>query len=232
MQTDPTIVAVIPALDEERSLPLVLGDLPDDLLAGVVVVDNGSRDRTAAVAGELGAVVVSQPERGYGAACLAGVAKAEELGAEILLFLDADYSDFPEEAVLVVAPILRGEAEMVIGSRARGRRESGAMLPHARFGNWLSTRLIRLLWGTRYSDLGPFRAITIEAYRSLGMADRNFGWTVEMQALAARKKLRVAEVPVSYRRRRGVSKISGTLLGSIRAGYTILATILRIALRR
>lgn len=226
----PVVIAIIPAFNEEKSLPLVLADIPTHVVDRVVVVDNASTDRTAEVAREFGATVVQEPRRGYGSACLAGISRARELGADIYLFLDADYSDHPEESERIVREITENGATLVIGSRTRGNREPGAMPPQAIFGNWLATRLIRILWGAHYTDLGPFRAITSEGLARIGMVDTTFGWTVEMQAKGAKLGMKSAEVPVSYRRRIGQSKISGTLQGSIRAGYLILLTIARVAL--
>jgi glycosyltransferase involved in cell wall biosynthesis len=226
-ESAPRIAVVIPALDEEQSLPRVLGDLPAGLR--VIVVDNGSTDATAAVACARGAEVVSEPRRGYGRACLAGIAALRPSPPEIVVFLDADYSDHPEELPDVVAPLLEGRADLVIGSRVLGEREPGALLPQARFGNLLACTLIRLLYRRRYTDLGPFRAIDWRALESLCMRDETFGWTVEMQVKAARRRLRVVEVPVRYRRRIGTSKITGTVSGSVRAGYKILYTLFRYA---
>ncbi len=231
MKTRHRIVAVIPARNEEESITLVLRDIPRDLVDHIVVANNGSTDRTAERALEGGAIVVDEPMPGYGSACLAGITEALRLDPEIILFLDADYSDHPEEATLILAPILAGDADLVIGSRALGNREKGAMPPVARFGNWLSTLLIRLIWKTEFTDLGPFRAISVPALLHLDMRDRDFGWTVEMQAKAARAHLRSCEVPVSYRKRIGRSKISGTISGSMRAGWKILWTIARLALK-
>jgi glycosyltransferase involved in cell wall biosynthesis len=199
-------------------------------VAEVIVVDNGCTDRTAEIAREAGATVVEEPRRGYGAACLRGMAALAE-DTRVVAFLDGDYSDFPGELLQVAGPVAQGKADLVIGSRTAGRREKGALLPVARFGNWLSTALIRWGWGFAYSDLGPFRAIRWEALRNLGMADRDFGWTVEMQVKALAAGLRVIEVPVSYRKRIGTSKISGTVLGSVRAGRKILSILLREWLR-
>jgi glycosyltransferase involved in cell wall biosynthesis len=193
-----------------------------------VVVDNGSHDRTAEVARAAGARVVSEPRRGYGQACLAGIAAAE--GADVFVFLDGDHSDHPRQLPDVLAPILAGEADLVIGSRALGRRGKGSHPLHAVLGTRLSVALMNRLIGTRATDLGPFRAVTAEALGRLDMRDRNFGWTVEMQVKAARRGLRVREVPVDYRPRVGRSKVSGTLLGSVRAGARILGTIARHAL--
>lgn len=230
---EPAVDVVIPALDEEASLPLVLADLARlrpaaPWLRRVVVADNGSRDGTARVARGGGAVVVDAPRPGYGSACLAGLAYLRAEGPPaVVAFLDADYSDHPEELARVVAPLLAGEADLVVGSRVLGERERGALLPQARAGNLVACLLIRLLYGHRYTDLGPFRAARWQALERLGMADPDFGWTAEMQVKALRQGLRVVEVPVSYRRRVGVSKITGTLRGTVLAGTKILWTVLR-----
>lgn len=222
------IDVVIPALNEERSLPLVLADLPRPPVRRVVVADNGSSDGTARVARKGGAEVVDAPRRGYGSACLAGLDHLRKTGPpDIVVFVDADWSDHPEELPRLIAPILAGEADLVIGSRILGSREPGALLPQARAGNLIACGLIRLLYRHRFTDLGPFRAIRWDALERLGMSDPNFGWTAEMQVKALRKGLRCAEVPVSYRRRVGVSKITGTMTGTVRAGYKILWTVLR-----
>lgn len=223
-----TVDVVIPALDEEASLPFVLAALPHPPVRRVVVADNGSADGTARVAREGGAVVVPAARRGYGSACLAGLAhlRANDPPA-IVAFVDADYSDHPEELPLLLAPLLAGTADLVIGSRVSGKHERGALLPQARAGNLVACLLIRLLYGHRYTDLGPFRAARWEALERLSMSDPDFGWTAEMQVKALRHGLRVTEVPVRYRRRVGVSKITGTLQGTVRAGYKILWTVLR-----
>ena len=226
----PRIITIIPALNEEASIGRVIADLPD-LITMVIVGNNGSTDGTAEVARAHSAVVVDQPERGYGAACLAALDEAGKHRPDIILFIDGDYSDDPTEAVDVLQPILDGTADMVIGSRATGQSERGSLTPPQRFGNWLSTRLIRLFWGVRFTDLGPFRAITWEALERLNMQDRNFGWTVEMQIKAAKHGLRCTEIPVRYRNRIGTSKVSGTLKGSLMAGVIILKTIARERLR-
>ncbi len=223
-----TVDVVIPALNEKASLPLVLADLPHPPVRRVVVADNGSVDGTARVAREGGAEVVAAPRRGYGSACLAGLAHLRTTGPpDIVVFVDADYSDHPEELPSLIAPILAGEADLVIGSRVLGRRERGALLPQARAGNLVACLLIRLFYGHRFTDLGPFRAIRWEALERLGMTDPDFGWTAEMQVKAVRLGLRATEVPVSYRRRTGVSKITGTVSGTLRAGYKILWTVAR-----
>ena len=226
MDSPPAIAVVIPALDEEQAIGKVLRDIPEGA-SQVVVVDNGSRDRTAEVARGMGAEVVAEPRRGYGQACLTGIAQLDR--PDIVVFLDGDYSDYPEEMSALVAPLLTGEADMVIGSRTLGQREKGALLPQARFGNWLSILLIRLLFGVSFTDLGPFRALRFDALQRLAMQDRDFGWTVEMQVKAACLGLRSVEVPVRYRRRIGTSKITGTLSGTLRAGHKILWTIFRYA---
>ena len=218
--------AVIPALDEEDSLGLVLELLSSSPVRRVIVADNGSTDSTAKVAREHGATVVFEPRRGYGAACLKAIEALASDPPDVVLFLDADLSDDPTEAALVLGPILEGRADLVVGSRVLGEREPGALAPHARFGNWLATRLLSALYGVRYTDLGPFRAIRYDGLLALGMKDRDFGWTVEMQVKAARHGLRHAEVPVRYRRRMGRSKISGTVSGSVLAGAKILCTVL------
>jgi glycosyltransferase involved in cell wall biosynthesis len=223
----PRVTLVIPALNEEASLPRVLDALPRGLLHEIVVVDNGCTDGTPDVARERGARVVSEPRRGYGSACLAGIAAAD--APDVIAFIDADFSDHPGELPLVLAPILDGTADLVVGSRVTGRRERGALLPQARFGNWLATRLMRWFWGVPFTDLGPFRAVRADALQRIGMRDREFGWTVEMQVKAARLGLRCVEVPVSYRARIGKSKITGTVRGTVRAGTRILGTIFREA---
>ena len=224
MDSPPAIAVVIPACDEEEAIGKVLQDIPD-IAQQIIVVDNGSADRTAEVARCLGACVVAEPSRGYGQACLTGMAHLD--GPDIVVFLDGDYSDYPEDMLAIVRPIIADGADMVIGSRVLGQREKGALLPQARFGNWLATFLIRLLFGVTFTDLGPFRALRYDVLMRLEMQDRNFGWTAEMQVKAARLGLRTAEVPVRYRRRIGSSKITGTLSGTLRAGYKILWTIFR-----
>tara|TARA_B100000212_G_scaffold336512_1_gene309953 strand:+ start:154 stop:834 length:681 start_codon:yes stop_codon:yes gene_type:complete len=220
----PSISVIIPAFNEERAIGKVLDEIPHRV-AEVIVVDNGSTDSTAAVAQSRGAIVVHEPVRGYGQACLRGLSALSS--TDIVVFLDGDYSDFPEEMPTLYEPIETGTADLVIGSRVLGQREKGALLPQARFGNWLSTRLIRWLFGVSFTDLGPFRAIDYTALKRLEMCDRDFGWTVEMQVKAARLRLRCMEVPVRYRKRIGTSKISGTVSGSVRAGHKILWTIFR-----
>ncbi|MGE5180143.1 MAG: glycosyltransferase family 2 protein [Bacteroidota bacterium] len=217
--------AVIPALDEAESIGAVLDSLPRAFLRRLVVCDNGSRDGTADVARAHGALVVPEPRRGYGSACLRALAALREDPPDAVLFLDADGSDDPADLPSLLRPIAEGRADLVIGSRALGEREPGALTPQARFGNALATALIRAFYGARWTDLGPFRAVRWEALERLGMRDPDFGWTVEMQVKAARAGLRGVEVPVRYRRRIGRSKIAGTLSGAVGAGVKILGTI-------
>ena len=219
------VSVVIPVFNERDSLPLVVRDIPA-AVSEIVVVDNASTDGTESVARLLPVRLIREERRGYGSACLAGVAVLRPDPPDVLVFLDGDYSDHPEEMPLLLNAIEQG-ADLVIGSRTLGRAEAGALLPQARFGNRLACWLILLLYGYRYTDLGPFRAVRWSAYERLGMEDTNFGWTCEMQVKALRKGLKVAEVPVSYRRRVGVSKITGTVSGTLRAGYKILLTIFR-----
>jgi glycosyltransferase involved in cell wall biosynthesis len=215
---------IIPALDEELSIGPLLDEVDRALVQQIVVGDNGSRDATAAIATSKGAEVVHVAERGYGAAC-AGALTRLARNADIVVFMDADGSDDPAEIPLLLAPILENRADLVIGSRALGRVERGALTPQQRFGNWLATRLIRLIYKHRYTDLGPFRAIRRELLDRIAMQDRRYGWTVEMQIRALQLGARVAEVPVRYRKRVGKSKISGTIGGVVKAGWWILYTI-------
>lgn len=220
---------VIPMLNEQGSIGLVLDDLPS--VAEVIVVDNGSTDEGATIAKNKLATVISEPQRGYGKACLTGIAyvrkQAQDPDSTIVAFIDGDYSDHPDELPLLIEQIAKNGHDFVIGSRVKGRREKGSMHFQALFGNWLACTLLRLFWNAKFSDLGPFRAIKLNALNALDMQDENFGWTIEMQIKAFQQGLSIAEVPVSYRKRIGVSKISGTISGTFRAGYKILWTIFR-----
>lgn len=226
MHHNQKISVIIPALNEEESIGLVLNDIPSEIVEEVIVVDNGSSDNTVTVANRFGARVTSEPLKGYGAACLKGISILKQ-DTDIVVFLDADYSDYPQDIHNVIEPIVSGKAEMVIGSRISGTRETGALLPQAIFGNKLATFLIRLFWGFKYTDLGPFRAIKYKDLLVLNMVDKNFGWTVEMQIKALKKGLRIMEVPVRYRKRIGKSKITGTFSGTVRASVKIIYTIFK-----
>ncbi len=223
------VYVVIPAYNEEESIGKVVNDIRKDLVEEVVVCNNNSNDRTAEVAREAGATVVDEPEPGYGAACLKALeyVRSKAKNEDIVVFLDGDYSDYPEEMPLLLYPIRKGGADLVIGSRALGNREKGAMMPQQEFGNWLATFLIRNLYKVHFTDLGPFRAIRWKQLETIHMVDRNFGWTVEMQVKAAKLGLKCVEVPVNYRRRIGVSKVTGTIKGTVMAGYKILWTIFK-----
>ncbi|MDZ7741642.1 MAG: glycosyltransferase family 2 protein [Bacteroidota bacterium] len=223
------IDVIIPAHNEEKSIARVVEEIPRDLVREIIVSSNNSNDDTAAVARRAGATVLEEAQMGYGNACLKGIKyiNSKDVPPDILVFLDGDLSDYPEEMPALVEPILRDECDLVIGSRALGRREPGSMTPQQLFGNWLATRLMRLFYGVHYTDLGPFRAIRFKSLMDLDMKDRNYGWTIEMQVKAARNKLKSCEVPVSYRRRIGFSKVSGTLKGSVLAGIKILYTLFK-----
>jgi glycosyltransferase involved in cell wall biosynthesis len=229
MATKPIIDVIIPAYNEEQSIGLVLDEIPKSWVRNVVVANNNSSDRTGEVAEKHGAIVVFQPEPGYGNACLKAMdfITQQEVKPDIIVFLDGDHSDYPEELPDVLAPILDGNADMVIGSRALGKSERGSLTPQQVFGNWLATRMLRLFYGVKFTDLGPFRAIRYENLLQLNMVDRNYGWTVEMQIKAAKQKLRSVEVPVDYRVRIGESKVSGTIKGTIGAGYKIILTLFK-----
>lgn len=218
------IAVIIPALDEAATIGAVIDAIDRRLVDRVVVGDNGSVDGTPAVAELAGATVVREPRRGYGSACLKAIAEVPE--ADVLVFLDADGSDDPREIPRLVTALVEGPADLVIGSRVKGTAEPGSLTVVQRFGNALTCTLVRWLWGVHYSDLGPFRAIWRRQYDALGMCDPDYGWTIEMQVKAAQRGLRVAEVPVDYRNRRGGdSKVSGTIRGSYLAGQRILAYV-------
>lgn len=222
---------IIPAFNESLSIGKVVEDLPKDLVREVIVVNNNSTDTTEIIALKAGATVLKESRKGYGYACLKGMDylanKPSEDQPDIILFIDGDYSDYPEEAWELVKPIIQNEYDMVIGSRVLGKMEKGAMLPQQIFGNWLATTLIKSIYNIKFTDLGPFRAIRYNKLLTLNMQDQTYGWTVEMQVKAARQGLKCAEVPVRYRKRIGKSKVTGTVKGTLMAGYKILYTIFK-----
>jgi len=227
---DPESIAVIvPALNEADSIGLVVRDISRDLVEHIIVVSNGSTDATEQVARDEGATVLTESRRGYGWACTTGIRSLKPNPPEIVVFLDGDYSDFPEEIEQVVRPILDGDADFVIGSRVLGRAEPGALLPQARVGNWFACLVIRMVSGTVFTDLGPFRAIRYRDLIEMDLQEMTFGWTVEMQIKAVRAGLRCTEVPVSYRKRVGVSKVTGTVSGTVKASLRILWLLARYA---
>ncbi|MEJ6735622.1 MAG: glycosyltransferase family 2 protein [Flavobacteriales bacterium] len=229
MESKPIIDVIIPAFNEENSVGNVVRDIPKDLVREIIVVNNNSTDDTATNAKNAGATVLTEPIMGYGNACLKGMAHVakKDNKPDIIVFLDADYSDYPEEIVEVIAPIMNQNMDMVIGSRALGNLEKGSMTPQQIFGNWLATFLLKLFYGVSYTDLGPFRAIKYSSLVALGMKDKTYGWTVEMQVKSAKQKMKTCEVPVNYRVRIGFSKVSGTVKGTIGAGYKIITTIFK-----
>ena len=228
MNYPPIIDVIIPAYNEEKSIPKVIAEIPK-FVRHIVVANNNSTDQTQQAAETAGAKVVFEPQKGYGKACLTAMdwIKNQEIQPDIVVFLDGDYSDYPEEMKDLVQPILEGKADMVIGSRALGQRESGSMTLPQVFGNWLATTMMKYMQGAKFSDLGPFRAIVWRKLLDLNMVDQNFGWTIEMQIKAHKAGLRYTEVPVNYRKRIGVSKVSGTVKGVIGAGYKIIFTIFK-----
>lgn len=228
MQNSTIIDVIIPAYNEEKSIPKVIAEIPK-IVRHIVVANNNSTDRTGEVAKSAGAVVVFEAQKGYGKACLTAMdwIRNQEMQPDIVVFLDGDYSDYPHEMMGLIQPILDGKAEMVIGSRALGQRENGSMTFPQVFGNWLATTMMKYIQGAKFSDLGPFRAIVWNKLLDLKMVDQNFGWTIEMQIKAHKAGLRYTEVPVNYRKRIGVSKVSGTVKGVIGAGYKIIFTIFK-----
>jgi glycosyltransferase involved in cell wall biosynthesis len=228
----PRIGLVIPTLDEEGAIAQVIAAVPRDLVDEIIVADSGSRDRTVERAAAAGARIVVESRRGYGRACLAG-ARAAGQSCETIVFLDGDGSDCPELIPTIVAPILAGSCDFVLGSRSRGNREPGSMSPHQLLAGRLAGAVIRWLYGVRYSDMGPFRAIRRDALFALGLREMTYGWNLEMQMRAARAGLRIIEIPVAHRRRAaGVSKVSGSLRGTVKAGLRIAFTLLRVACER
>ncbi len=223
------IKVIIPAFNEENGIRAVLAEIPSVLINEVIVVNNASTDNTELIARQWGATVLREPVPGYGRACLKGMdyIKQQIPLPDIIVFLDADHSDYPEEIPELLRPIVADHADLVIGSRVLGKKEKGSMTPQQIFGNWLATRLLKIFYGVTFTDLGPFRAIRYDALVKLDMRDKTYGWTVEMQVKAAKKKLACREIPVRYRKRIGFSKISGTVKGTLLAGYKIIFTIFK-----
>ncbi len=227
---NPKVVVLIPAFNEENAVGKVVADIPKHLVDEVIVINNNSTDKTSESAKKGGATVLFEATKGYGNACLKGIdylKHTRKSKTEIVVFIDADYSDYPEDIEKLIEPIRSGRAKMVIGSRALGKRESGSMTVPQVFGNWLATTLIKLIYGAKFTDLGPFRAITYSALMELNMQDKTYGWTVEMQVKAVKQKMAFEEVAVDYRNRIGFSKISGTVKGTVLAGYKIITTIFK-----
>lgn len=221
---------IIPAFNEEKSISSVIKDIPADMVREIIVCNNNSTDDTVNQALKAGATVLTETRQGYGSACLKGMdyIARKDIKPDVVVFLDGDYSDHPEEMPLLLHPIASEGMHMVIGSRALGNLEKGSMQVQQVFGNWLATTLIKLIYNYKFTDLGPFRAIAYDSLIKLNMQDKDFGWTVEMQVKAAKMGLKCTEVPVSYRKRIGVSKVSGTLKGTILAGHKILWTIFKL----
>ena len=221
------ISVVIPAFNEDQSIGKVVLDIDRKLVNHVIVVNNNSSDNTVKVAIEAGAIVLDETRKGYGWACLKGIAECERLNTEIIVFLDGDYSDYPEEIKYVVAPILENDRDLVIGSRVLGKREKGSLTPQQVFGNWLATKLIRVFYRGKFTDLGPFRAMKFQSLQKLGMSDKTYGWTIEMQIKVLKHKMSYSEVPVNYKKRIGISKVSGTVKGTILAGIKIIFAVFK-----
>lgn len=223
------IRVIIPAFNEENGVGQVVNEIPKQLVAEIIVVNNNSNDKTSEVAQAAGATVLDEPKAGYGRACLKGMDYLTKIQGrtDIVVFLDADHSDYPEEMTILIQPILDDKADLVIGSRALGNKERGSMTPQQIFGNWLATRLLKLFYNVTFTDLCPFRAIRYDKLLALNMQDKTYGWTVEMQVKAAKQKMRCAELPVRYRKRIGYSKVSGTVKGTVLAGYKIITTIFK-----
>ncbi len=224
-----SIRVIIPAYNEEKSIHKVLNDIPANWVEEIIVVDNNSTDQTAEVATKCGATVLSEKQQGYGNACLKGIEylSNSKKNTDIVVFLDGDYSDYPEHLPEICQPIIDETHDLVIGSRALGNKERGSMTFPQRFGNWLATSLLQLFYNVKFTDLGPFRAISFFKLQEINMQDRTYGWTVEMQLKAAKHGLNCVEVPVNYKRRIGTSKISGTIKGTVLAGYKIIWTIFK-----
>ncbi|MFK8038298.1 MAG: glycosyltransferase family 2 protein [Crocinitomicaceae bacterium] len=223
------VAVIIPAFNEESSIGKVINALPKSYIMKVVVGNNASTDQTKSVAEKAGAIVVDESRKGYGWACLKAMEHIATwpVKPEIIVFIDGDFSDYPEEMTNVIEPILKSDIDLVIGSRALGEKVKGSMTLPQIFGNWLATRLMRVFYGVKYTDLGPFRAIKYQKLMDLNMSDKTYGWTIEMQLKAANQKLTYTEVPVNYKKRIGVSKVSGTVKGAVMAGFKIIGAVFK-----
>lgn len=227
------VKVIIPAYNEEEAIANVIKDIPA-LVDEIVVANNNSTDNTAKIAKNAGAIVVHENKKGYGYACLKAMEfiSNQEIKPDIIVFLDGDYSDFPEELTKLIEPIINNDIDLVIGTRTAAYREKGAMTPQQVFGNWLATFLMKLFFNAKFTDLGPFRAIKYDKLLSMNMEDKTYGWTVEMQLKALKQKMSYKEIPVNYRNRIGVSKVSGTVKGTIFAGYKILSWIFKYSIKK
>lgn len=223
------IIVIIPAYNEEKSIAKVVNDIPKELVSEVIVCNNNSTDQTAENARKAGATVVNETKKGYGYACLAGIEYAQylETKPDIVVFIDGDYSDFPEQIPDLVRVLVEKELDLVIGSRVLGKPEKGSLTPQQIFGNALATWLMKVLHGVKFTDLGPFRAVKWDSLIAMQMQDKTYGWTVEMQLKAIKLKMKTGEIAVKYRKRIGVSKVSGTVKGTVLAGYKIITTIFK-----
>ena len=229
---NPIIKVIIPAFNEENSISRVISEIPN-IVDEIIVVSNNSSDKTIEIARKAGATVLSEEKKGYGYACLKGIDYIASLSVKptIVVFLDGDYSDYPEELTKIIQPIIEKDIDLVIGARNKNLREAGSMTPQQVFGNWLATLLMNVFFGAKFTDLGPFRAIKYDKLLNLKMEDKTYGWTVEMQLKALKKKLKYTEVPVRYKKRIGISKISGTITGTIMAGVKILGWIFKYSFK-
>jgi glycosyltransferase involved in cell wall biosynthesis len=221
------LFVVIPAFNEEQSIPKVIAEVPIIEKQNIIVVSNNSTDGTEEVAAKAGATVLSEKRQGYGWACLKGIDYANQQGAQVIVFMDGDYADYPEQMKAVIKPIMEDNMDMVIGSRVSGKRQKGSMTIPQVFGNWLATSLLKFFYGAHFTDLGPFRAIKMDALKKLHMSDKTYGWTIEMQIKAAKCNLEFCEVPVDYKARIGTSKVSGTLKGAVLAGIKIIFAVFK-----
>jgi glycosyltransferase involved in cell wall biosynthesis len=221
------IDVIIPAHNEQDSIALVIKDIPKELVRNIIVVCNCCTDNTFAEVEKAGGIALIENNKGYGCACLTGIAFSAQNPPDIIVFMDGDYSDYPEEIVDLVNPIINSDKHLVIGSRVLGKREKGSLTPQQIFGNWLASKLIHLFYGHKFTDLGPFRAIDFNTLQELKMSDKTYAWTIEMQIKAVKLKKNCTEVPVNYKKRIGISKVSGTVKGTIMAGYKIIFAVFK-----